>query len=79
MKFLAFYNWFKWSEIPKCVELSTPPNAIKLKLKKIDLGNSILKYDLIIDAVKVISYKNLKLRGRSSDIGSFGDIGTEKS
>jgi hypothetical protein len=29
-----FNNWFKSTKTPKCVELSTPPNAIKHKLKK---------------------------------------------
>ena len=38
-----FHNRFEWSEWPKSVELNTPPNAIKLKLKGVDLGNSIMK------------------------------------
>jgi hypothetical protein len=28
---------------PKCVEFNTPPNAIKLKLKRVNLGNSIMR------------------------------------
>ena len=42
-----FHNGFKLSKIPTCVELSTPPNAIKHKFKRVDLGNSILKYYVI--------------------------------
>ena len=31
------------NESPKYGELSSPPNAVKLKLKEVNLGNSILK------------------------------------
>jgi hypothetical protein len=45
--FFGFYNElhkrFEMSESPKCVEFNIPPNAIKLKLKRISLGNSIMR------------------------------------
>jgi hypothetical protein len=68
--FARSFQLVKMKLMPKCVELSTSPNAIKQKLKKVDLGNSILKNDVIHDALRVICNKNLKLRGR------FGDLGT---
>ena len=34
-----FHNRFEWSESAKCVEFNTQPNAIKLKLKRVNLGN----------------------------------------
>ena len=46
--------------IPKCVELRTLPNAIKLKFKRVDLENLIVKYDVIYDALEVTCNKNLK-------------------
>ena len=42
------------------------------KFKKVDLGNSILKYDVIQDALKVICDKNIK------SPREFGDMGTGK-
>jgi hypothetical protein len=54
--FKEFHNSLKWSELQKCVEQRTPPNAIKYKFKKLDLGNSILKYD----ALKLIWNENIK-------------------
>ena len=65
-------------DIPKCVELSTPPNAIKQKLKKWDWGNSILKYNVIHDALKVICNKTIKHPRKFGDIGFFGDMDTGK-
>jgi hypothetical protein len=38
-----FHNRFECSESPKCVEFNTPPNAIKLKLKTVNFGNSIMR------------------------------------
>ena len=38
-----FHNEFEWSESPKYVEFNTRPNAIELKLMRINLGNSIMK------------------------------------
>jgi hypothetical protein len=45
----------------------------QIKVKKVDLGNLILKYDVIKYAIKVIRNKNLK-RPRNS-----GDMGTGRS
>ena len=66
-----FYNMFKWSIIPEYVELIISPNPIKQKFERVDLRNSISKYNIIYDALQVISYKNLK---RSRNIGFFGDL-----
>ena len=41
---------------------------LKNKFKKVYFGNSVLKNDVIHDAVKVICYKNFVLHGRSGDI-----------
>ena len=76
-----FYDRLKSIKVPKCVELRTLPNAIKLRFKKVYLlklylRNFILKYDVIHDALKVICNKNIKRLRNFGDIGSFGGIGT---
>ena len=55
-----------------------PPNAIKQKSKRVDLGNSILKYGFLYDALQVIFNKNLKRPRNFGDIGSFGDLSTRR-
>ena len=40
VRYREFHNMLNWSNIPKCVEFSTPSNSNKWKFKKIDLGNS---------------------------------------
>ena len=52
--------------------------AIK-KAKKGNLGNFIMKYNFIHDALKVITNQNLKRQRNFEDIGSFGDMGTSRS
>ena len=59
--------------MPKCVELLTPSNAIKYKFKKVELGNIILKYEVIHDALEVICNKNVK------HPLNFGEIGTDRN
>ena len=44
----------------------------QIKIKKVDLGNFIFKYD----AIKVICNKNRKGPRNFGHIGSFGDMGT---
>ena len=53
------------------ITYSTKPN--QMKIKKGDLGNQILKYDVIHDALKVICNKNLKR------LRNFGDMGTGRN
>jgi hypothetical protein len=65
--------------VPKCVELRTPPSAIKLNLEKRDLRNKILKYDVNHDALKVRCNENLKRPRNLGDNGSFGDINTSRN
>jgi hypothetical protein len=45
----------------------------------VDLENLIFKYDVIHDALKLISYEKLKRARNFGDIGSFGDIGTGRN
>ena len=51
----------------------------QIKIEKRRLGNLILKYDVIHEALKVICNKNLKRPQNLGDIGSFGDIGTGRN
>ena len=44
--------------------------------KRVDLGNSILKCDVIYDALKVICDKNLKRPRNLTILGSLYDITT---
>ena len=74
--FKEFFERFKYWKIPKCVELTTQPNAIKHKFKRVDLRNVTLKYDVIHAALEVICNKHLKRPRKFDDIGSFGDMGT---
>ena len=52
----------------------TPLSTIKYKFIELDLGNLILNYDIIHDALKVICNKNLKRPRNFGDIGSLGHI-----
>ena len=56
------------------IKYSTKGNQIKIQ--KVDLDNSILKYDVIHDTLKVICDKHLKCPRNFGDMGSFGDIST---
>jgi hypothetical protein len=49
-----------------------------MKLKKVDLKNLILKYDVIHDKLGVICNTNLKRPRNFGDIGSLGDMGTRR-
>jgi hypothetical protein len=54
-QFFQFYkksnNRFKFSELPKCVELPTAPNSMKKNQERI-LGKQILKNDVLHDVFK---------------------------
>jgi hypothetical protein len=52
---------------------------MKWKFKKVDLGNSSLKYDVIHDALKVICNTNLKRSSNFGDIASLGDMCTGRN
>ena len=64
------------SKLSQLEESSTSPNAIKWRVKKVNLRNLIVKYYVIHDALKVIRNKNLKHPRNLDLIGSFGDMGT---
>ena len=52
------------------IKYSTECNQTKIQF---------LKYDVIYDALKLICNKNLERPRKFGDIGSFGDMGTEKN
>ena len=56
------------------ITYSTEPNQIEFK--NVDLGNAILKYDVIHDKFKEICNKNLKPPRNFRDNNSVGDMGT---
>ena len=71
---LQFFRKIRKCE--ECVEYSTKLNQTKIQTHR--SGNSILKYDVIYEALQMMCNKNLKSLRNYSRIGSFSDLGTKR-